>query len=82
MSYNQLHLADPNMFPPKGNMTEDEAMDFARQEAKAWRNLELVNTDWIVSITDHPQRGVYMTYRQALRDWPNTDTFPYTKPTL
>lgn len=82
MSYNQLHLADPYTFPPQGNMTEDEAMAFARQEAKTWRNIELAKTDWIVPVTDHPERASYLTYRTALRNWPSTDDFPGTRPTL
>ncbi len=82
MDYNQLHLADPNMFPPKGNMTDSEAMELARQEAKAWRNLELATTDWVVPLTDHPERASYLTYRTKLRDWPSTDDFPAIKPTL
>lgn len=50
--------------------------------AKAWRDGELKLTDWIVSITDHPERADYLTYRASLRDWPTTDDFPNTKPTL
>ena len=50
--------------------------------AKAWRDGELKLTDWIVSITDHPERASYLTYRASLRDWPTTDDFPNTKPTL
>lgn len=50
--------------------------------AKAWRNSELSSTDWIVPLTDHPERASYMTYRTNLRDWPSTADFPDTKPTL
>ena len=50
--------------------------------AKAWRDGELKLTDWIVPITDHPERASYLTYRASLRDWPATDDFPNTKPTL
>lgn len=50
--------------------------------AKVWRNEELKSTDWIVPITDHPQHSKYMTYRQALRDWPATENFPITRPQL
>ena len=82
MSYNQLNLADPYMFPPQGDMTEDEAMELARQEAKAWRNIELASTDWIVPLTDHPEKASYLTYRTNLRNWPSTDDFPGTRPTL
>ena len=52
------------------------------EKAVAWRNDELVNTDWIVPVTDHPELSNYLDYRQALRDWPATSDFPSTKPTL
>lgn len=54
----------------------------AEETGRAWRNGELRSTDWIVSITDHPQRSSYLTYRANLRDWPSTSDFPNTKPTL
>jgi len=82
MDYNTLHQSDPYMFPPIGDMTEEEAMDYARQEAKIWRNLELAKTDWILPLTDHPERDSYLTYRVSLRNWPSTEDFPGTKPTL
>jgi len=50
--------------------------------SREWRDLELKNTDWIITITDHPERDAYIIYRQALRDWPSTESFPATKPTL
>jgi hypothetical protein len=53
-----------------------------RRWAREWRNQELANTDYIVPLSDHPQRNAYMSYRTALRDWPSTDDFPDTKPTL
>lgn len=59
-------------------ITSEEIED----QAKQWRNSELESTDWVVSITDHPQRSVYMTYRTNLRDWPTTEDFPDTRPTL
>ena len=52
------------------------------EDPRVWRNQELHNTDWVVTITDHPQHAAYMTYRQALRDWPSTSDFPDTKPEL
>ena len=52
------------------------------QTSRDWRNLELKSTDWIVPITDHPQRDSYLAYRASLRDWPSMDSFPDTKPTL
>ena len=53
-----------------------------RNNARSWRDMELLETDYIVPLTDHPQRDAYMSYRTALRDWPRTDDFPNTKPTL
>jgi hypothetical protein len=54
----------------------------AEEEGRQWRDLELASTDYIVPLTDHPQRAAYMTYRQALRDWPATADFPDTRPIL
>ena len=51
-------------------------------EARQWRNGELASSDFIVPLSDHPQRAAYMTYRTALRDWPSTDDFPATRPEL
>jgi hypothetical protein len=50
--------------------------------AREWRDQELKDTDWIVSIVDHPQHGSYMAYRVVLRNWPTTANFPALKPTL
>lgn len=50
--------------------------------ARAWRDEQLVDTDWIVPLSDHPQRDAYMAYRVSLRDWPSTENFPNTKPEL
>jgi hypothetical protein len=51
-------------------------------ESKKWRNEELKKSDWIIPITDHPERESYLVYRAKLRDWPSTSDFPNTKPTL
>ena len=51
-------------------------------DARLWRDGELSASDFIVPLSDHPQRAAYMTYRTALRNWPSTDAFPATKPTL
>ena len=50
-------------------------------EAKEWRDNELKATDFIVPTTDYPNHEAWLTYRQELRDWPNTNDFPDTKPT-
>ena len=54
----------------------------AEEEARMWRDGQLSSSDFIVPLSDHPQRAAYMTYRTALRNWPSTDAFPATKPTL
>ena len=50
--------------------------------AREWRNNELLATDWVVPIIDHPEHDAYMLYRVALREWPSTVDFPNTKPEL
>lgn len=60
-----------------------EQLDGVKEvQARDWRDSELVATDYIVPLTDHPQHAAYMTYRAALRDWPSTADFPDTRPTL
>jgi len=54
----------------------------AEEAGRMWRDMELAVTDYIVPLSDHPQRAAYMTYRTALRDWPSTENFPNTRPTL
>ena len=54
----------------------------AEEKARTWRNMELSASDFIVPLSDHPQRAAYMTYRTALRDWPSTSNFPATRPEL
>ena len=51
-------------------------------EARQWRNGELSSSDYIVPLSDHPQRAAYMAYRESLRAWPSTNGFPETRPTL
>jgi len=68
---------DMQVVPTIEPTEEDIAAD-----ARAWRDSELSSTDWIVPLSDHPQRAAYLTYRTALRDWPSTSDFPATKPTL
>lgn len=63
-------------------LSDIEAARDPSETAREWRDLELKSTDWIVSISDHPERANYLTYRANLRGWPTTDDFPDTKPTL
>lgn len=44
------------------------------------RNLKLIETDFIVPLTDFPRYSEWITYRQELRDWPTTENFPNTVP--
>ena len=64
-------------------VSEDvEPTPTAEETAREWRDEELISTDYIVGVTDHPQHSDYMAYRVALRNWPSTSDFPTTKPTL
>lgn len=56
--------------------------DTAEKRARAWRDDELKETDWIMAVSDHPQLEAHKAYRVKLRDWPSTSDFPDTKPTL
>ena len=51
----------------------------AEEEGRMWRDSELSATDYILPLSDHPQRDAYITYREALRQWPSTDLFPATR---
>jgi len=46
------------------------------KEERQWRDAELKSTDWIVSVTDHPQHASYLVYREELRDYPQQADFP------
>ena len=54
----------------------------AEEAARMWRNVELESTDKAAQTPDWPNRDNILTYRQALRDWPSTENFPNTRPTL
>ena len=54
----------------------------AAEEARNWRNMELVSTDQASQTPDWPDRDNILLYRTALRNWPSTSAFPATKPTL
>lgn len=43
--------------------------------ARAWRDKELKDTDWVVMLDDHPERPLYYRYRTELRDWTASDQF-------
>lgn len=54
----------------------------AEESERMWRDGELSATDYIMPLSDHPQRDAYITYREALRQWPSTEDFPATRPEL
>jgi len=54
----------------------------AAEIARSWRNVELLASDYIVPLSDHPQHADYLSYRILLRNWPSTDSFPTTRPEL
>ena len=64
-------------FEPRASTTEEIA-----GMARDWRDGELLATDYIVPLSDHPQHAAYITYRAALRAWPSTSDFPATRPTV
>ena len=91
------NLTNPDKDPVEGDMVQEDidgggTIKFQWHEpakeptdednARAWRNFELESTDFISTISDHPQHNAYKTYRTKLRDWPSTSDFPDTKPTL
>ena len=56
--------------------------DELASDARDWRNQELIYSDWVIPLTDHPQHAAYVAYRKKLRDWPSTADFPAKKPVL
>jgi len=52
----------------------------AEEEARMWRNNELLATDNTPS--DHSQYDAIIGYRVSLRSWPSQESFPATRPTL
>ena len=52
------------------------------QKARTWRDAELTRTDVAATVSDYPNADAYITYREALRQWPSTESFPATRPEL
>jgi len=52
------------------------------QKARRWRDVELQRTDIAATVSDYPNASAVLAYRQALREWPSTEDFPNTRPTL
>ena len=51
-------------------------------KARRWRDEELRRTDIAATVSDYPNASAVLAYRQALREWPSTEDFPNTRPTL
>jgi len=61
---------------------DPQAENTKAEAARFWRNSELERTDRVMAVSDHPELEAYKTYRTKLRDWPATDDFPDTRPSL
>lgn len=68
--------------PTPPEPTAEELAQQAKAEARQWRNSELERTDAYAVLPDYPNKEALLTYRQALRDWTDTEDFPETRPTL
>ena len=75
-----LSSFDTSIMGQRWTGTAWEVVPLTAVTAREWRDGELFATDWIVPVTDHPDHAAYLVYRQALRDWPSTPSFPDTKP--
>ncbi|MDF0732328.1 phage tail assembly chaperone [Pseudomonas entomophila] len=57
-------------------------LDAALLAERVWRNARIAESDYL-AMPDYPispeQRGELYAYRQALRNWPQTDAFPDSK---
>lgn len=67
-----------------GDLYDGDTLSYGTKtlaKAREWRNNELKDTDFIMPLSDYPNRDAWITYRQELRDWTDTSDFPDTKPT-
>ena len=78
----KLENIDQSLLGKKWNGSAWEEVPITTEEAREWRDLELLRTDSLMLLDDYPQKDGLRVYRQALRDWPSTDDFPDTRPTL
>ena len=58
------------------------ADEMAATLARQWRDNELQNTDNAAQIGDWPNRANILLYRSELRSWPESESFPTTRPEL
>jgi hypothetical protein len=70
------HYKDGEFTDEEGRTIEERKSYLHLQGERAWRDMELASTDFIVPLVDHPKHSTYMTYRQELRDYPSQPDFP------
>jgi hypothetical protein len=69
--------------PPLRLPNQEEILAQKIAQEKQWRDSELERTDKFATIKDMPYYYAHISYRQALRDYPNTEDFPNgVRPTL
>jgi hypothetical protein len=68
---NPTHLAISMSYLFSGISLEE----YTERELR-WRDLELLSTDTVVTITDHTHYNEWMQFRQDLRDYPQKEGFP------
>lgn len=49
---------------------------------RLWRDSELERTDTLALLPDYPLATQLLAYRQALRDWTDTEDFPNVRPVM
>ena len=76
-AYPDATCEDVTVYP-----TDEEILAIRKEEARSYRNSELLRTDPLSLLPDHPQKTQIAAYRTALRDWPSTSDFPDTPPTM
>ena len=85
-NYKEIDSFDESLVGKKWNGSAWEEVPLSaekkEEEAREWRDLELLRTDSLMLLDDYHQKDGLTAYRQALRDWPSTDDFPDTRPTL
>lgn len=84
-NYKVIDSFDESLMGKKWNGSSWEAAPVVAETAESareWRDLELLITDVLVLLPDHPNKSNLLTYRTALREWPSTSNFPATKPVL
>ena len=45
-------------------------------QEKVWRDAELLRTDNLMLLDDYPKKSQLTTYRNLLRNYPNSENFP------